>query len=66
MVELVDELEGEPLAVLRVVARLETLLDEELLAQVGRARTENVAWWQIGEALGVTAQAVHRRFAWMV
>ena len=66
LVELADRLDGEPVSALRVVARLQALVDEELLAQVGRARKAGVAWAEIGEALGVTAQAVHKRFAWMV
>jgi hypothetical protein len=51
---------------LKVMARLQGLVDEELLVQVGRARKAGMPWWEIGEALGVTAQAVHKRFAWMV
>jgi hypothetical protein len=66
LVELVHELEGEPLSALKVMARLQGLVDEELLVQVGRARKAGMPWWEIGEALGVTAQAVHKRFAWMV
>ena len=66
VVELLGELEGEPGSALRVVARLQALLDEELLCQVGRARDARMPWADIGVALGVTAQAVHKRFAWMV
>ncbi len=66
LVGLVDELETEPLSALKVVTSLQVLVDEELLWQVGRARKAGVPWAEIGEALGVTAQAVHKRFAWMV
>jgi hypothetical protein len=66
LVELVEEFEAEPVLALKVVARLPALVDEELLVQVGRARKAGMVWAEIGDALGVTAQAVHKRFAWMV
>ncbi len=66
LIELTRELDAEPVSALRAVARLQALVDEELLVQVSRARKAGVAWAAIGGALGVTAQAVHRRFAWMV
>ena len=66
LIELTGGLDADPVSALKVVARLRDLVDEELLAQVGRARKAGVAWAEIGETLGVTAQAVHQRFAWMV
>ena len=66
LVELTGRLDAEPVSALKVVALLQALVDEELLAQVGRARKAGLSWAEIGEALGVTAQAVHKRFAWMV
>ena len=66
LIELTGELDAEPVSALKVVACLRALVDEELLVQVGRARKAGVSWAEIGGALGVTAQAVHRRFAWMV
>jgi hypothetical protein len=66
LVELMSELEAEPALALKVVARLQALVDEELLVQVGRARKAGMAWAEVGDALGVTAQAVHKRFAWMM
>ena len=66
LIELTGELDGDPVSALKAVACLQALVDEELLVQVGRARRAGVVWADIGEALGVTAQAVHRRFAWMV
>jgi hypothetical protein len=59
-------LDAEPALALKVVVRLQALVDEELLVQVGRARKAGMPWAVIGDALGVTAQAVHKRFAWMV
>jgi hypothetical protein len=66
VVELMSELEAEPAVALKMVARLQALVDEELLVQVGRARKAAMPWAGIGDALGVTAQAAHKRFAWMV
>jgi hypothetical protein len=66
LVELTGELDAEPVLALKVVARLQALVNEELLVQVGRARKMGMPWAEIGEALGVTAQAAHKRFAWMV
>jgi hypothetical protein len=51
---------------LEAVCRLRVLVDEELLVQVGRARRDGMSWGGIGEALGVSPQAVHKRFAWLV
>lgn len=66
LVELMSELDAEPAVALKVMVRLQALVDEELLVQVGRARKAAMAWADIGNALGVTAQAAHKRFAWMV
>ena len=66
IVELMSELDADPASALKVMVRLQALLDEELLVQVGRARKAAMAWADIGDALGVTAQAAHKRFAWMV
>jgi hypothetical protein len=66
LVELISELDTEPAWALKVVVRVQALVDEELLVQVGRARKAGMAWAEIGDALGVTAQAAHKRFAWMV
>lgn len=66
LVDLVSGLDADPRIALAVVRRLQELVDEELLAQVSRARKVDMSWAVIGEVLGVTAQAVHKRFAWMV
>ena len=39
------------------------VLDRDLLEAVELARREGVSWARIGTALGVTPQAVHKRFA---
>jgi hypothetical protein len=57
---------ADPLSALEAVRQLQALVDEELLSQVGRARRRGVTWAGIADALGVSAQAVHKRFAWLV
>jgi len=66
MIRQIGRLKAEPVGALKAVVRLQTLLDEEALAQVGRARRAGVSWKDIASALGVTRQAVHKKFAWMV
>jgi hypothetical protein len=64
--DLLIVLDTDPLSALGAVRRLQALLDEELLSQVGRARRKGLTWAGIADALGVSAQAVHKRFAWLV
>jgi len=59
-------LDVAPLPALEAMRQVQELIDAELLSQVARARTSGVSWSGIGGALGVTAQAVHKRFAWLV
>jgi len=60
------DVDSDSLSGLETVRRVQELVEEELLIQVGRARENGISWAGIGGALGVTAQAVHRRFAWLV
>ncbi len=66
MVELIGRLGDGSDVGMPAVARLKDLLDEEVLAQVGSAHRSGWSWAQIGSVFGVTAQAVHKRFAWLV
>ncbi len=63
---LVKSLDAEPESALETMRQVQQLVDEELLSLVGRARRAGMSWKRIGSVLGVTAQAVHKRFAWMV
>ncbi len=64
--DLLTVLDADPLSALEAVRQLQALVDEELLSQGGRARRRGVTWAGIADALGVSAQAVHKRFAWLV
>ncbi|WP_172120144.1 hypothetical protein [Actinomyces faecalis] len=52
-----------PQAGLRAVAALRRLTDSLELAQVEAALTAGLGWSQIAEQLGVTRQAVHKKYA---
>jgi DNA-binding transcriptional MocR family regulator len=66
MVELIGRLGDGPDAGMAAVAQLKDLLDEERLVQVGEARRAGWSWAAVGAAFGVTPQAVHSWFAWLV
>lgn len=52
----------DPLTALRRVAKEKALLDREEYYEVMRAREAGVSWAGIAAVLGVSKQAVHRRF----
>ncbi|WP_194949581.1 hypothetical protein [Actinomyces trachealis] len=54
---------ADPQAGLRAVAALRRLTDSLELAQVEAALQANLGWAQIAEQLGVTRQAVHKKYA---
>lgn len=53
----------DPLEALGQIAELERQLDAETEIQVRRARVQGCSWEVIAAALGVSRQAVHKRFA---
>jgi DNA-binding NarL/FixJ family response regulator len=52
----------DPATGLTAVASLRTLLDSLEELQVGNARREGWSWQQIARALGVSKQAVHKKY----
>lgn len=57
-----DAAEGEPAVGLAAVAALRALLDTLEALQVERAREQGWQWQRIAAALGVTKQAVHKKY----
>ena len=53
---------ADPIRGLRAVAELRTLTDSLELAQVESALGPGMTWQQIADALGVSKQAVHRKY----
>jgi DNA-directed RNA polymerase specialized sigma24 family protein len=51
----------DPATGLRAVAALRRLTDELERQQVRRARAAGWSWQQIGDALGISRQAVHKK-----
>jgi DNA invertase Pin-like site-specific DNA recombinase len=63
LVALATTAEGEdPIQALRAVAELRRQVDRLAAVQVRRARVQGVSWVQIAQALGVSKQAVHKKF----
>jgi DNA-directed RNA polymerase specialized sigma24 family protein len=61
---LLTEARGEdPAAALRASAELRRELEREQEALVHRARVAGLSWVEIAAALGVTKQAVHKKYA---
>ena len=54
---------SDPRAGLRAVASLRALADTLELRQVEAALRGQMTWQQIADALGVTRQAVHKKYA---
>jgi len=52
----------DPLRALRAVAQLRREIDRQEAVLVRRARTIGCGWQMIATALGVTRQAVHKRY----
>jgi hypothetical protein len=57
-----DTTSDDPAIGLVAVAQLRALLDSLERLQVGRAREQGWAWQQIAGALGVSKQAVHKKY----
>jgi DNA-directed RNA polymerase specialized sigma24 family protein len=57
-----DTASGDPAVGLAAVAELRALLDSLEQLQVGRAREQGWPWQQIAAALGVSKQAVHKKY----
>jgi hypothetical protein len=58
----VDATSRDPEMGLRAVAALRKLVDRLETLQVTNARDQGWSWEQIGESLGVTRQAVHKKY----
>ncbi|GAB96530.1 DNA-binding XRE family transcriptional regulator [Kineosphaera limosa] len=54
---------SDPRVGLRAVASMRTLTDVLELRQVEAALRSGMSWQQIADALGVTRQAVHKKYA---
>ena len=53
----------DPRMGLRAVAALRNLLERLEALQVGNARTQGWSWQEIADHLGVSKQAVHKKYA---
>lgn len=63
LVTLVSESDDEdPLRALRATAELAAEMNRREAVAVRRARLQGLTWAQIAKALGVSRQAVHRKY----
>lgn len=58
-----DASSRDPAVGLRAVASLRRLVDELQELQVGNARAHDWSWQEIAAVLGVSKQAVHKRYS---
>ncbi|WP_454300223.1 hypothetical protein [Salana multivorans] len=54
---------SDPRAGLRAIASLRSLTDRLKLAQVEAALRSGMSWQNVADALGVSRQAVHKKYA---
>jgi DNA-directed RNA polymerase specialized sigma24 family protein len=54
---------NDPAMGLRAIAALRRLLERLEALQVGNARTQGWSWQDIADGLGVSKQAVHKKYA---
>jgi DNA invertase Pin-like site-specific DNA recombinase len=54
--------DDDPIAALRAIEKLRRELDQVELVAVRRARNANAPWQLIALALGVSRQAVHKKY----
>ncbi|GAA2368395.1 hypothetical protein [Nonomuraea africana] len=54
--------DDDPLAALRATAALRREIERMEAVQVRRARVAGLAWSMIADAIGVTKQAVHKKY----
>jgi hypothetical protein len=59
----VDAVENEPEIGLRAAASLRVLAEQLESLHVARARQMGWSWQEIASCLGITKQAVHRKYA---
>lgn len=53
---------ADPLASLRAAAQVNAEMERQQAVLVRRARVRGATWVQIADALGVTKQAVHKKY----
>ncbi|HEY3867881.1 MAG TPA: hypothetical protein VGM10_06005 [Actinocrinis sp.] len=56
------EFDGRPLTVIKALRVTQARIVSEIAVAVGAARSQDLSWEAIGEALGVTRQTAHERY----